>query len=81
MKGKSNGSASIQSIGALYIYDELVALRNICINQGLEFQSHLIGVAAESFDEILLQKQTVGVEQIHGEKNQNVIALQNKVTR
>ena len=81
MKGKSKGSASIESIGALYIYDELIALRDICMNQGLEFQSHLIGVAAESIDEILLQKQTVGVEQIHGEKSQNVIALRNKVTR
>ena len=81
MKGKSKGSASIESIGALYIYDELIALRDICMNQGLEFQSHLIGVAAESIGEILFQTQTAGVEKFHGEKNENVIALRNKVTR
>ena len=81
MKGKSKGSASMESIGALYIYDELVALRDICQNQGLEFQSHLIGVAAESIDEILLQRQMAGREKFQGEKNENVIVLRNKVTR
>lgn len=78
MKGKSKGSASIESIGALYIHDELIALRDICLNQGLEFQSHLIGVAAESFDDILSPKRTVGVEQLQGEKKENVIALRNQ---
>ena len=81
MKGKSKGSASIESIGALYIYDELISLRDICLNQGLEFQGHLIGVAADSIDEILLQKQTAGVGKFPGEKNENVIALRNKMTR
>ena len=65
---------------ALYIYNELVSLRDICKNEGLRFPIHMIDVAAECVSESLKSKQAATPCHPKSENNGNIISLGDYMT-
>ena len=74
LNGNGNNEDKVEKV-MLYVYDELISLRDICKNEGMKFPSHMIDVAAECVFESQKSKQAVAPCHPKGANNGNIISL------